>query len=115
MNIQQGIHWPRSEPVFRTDDHDSREPVNEQIPKDIATLIGQWYFYISHHDKEIHLCRTRGDVELPFQAEIVKQGDLAISDDDLECAVLHQSGGTFDSGCYGISPLIERKLRILYE
>jgi len=67
------------------------------------------------HDDQIDLCRNQGNLALPSIPEVIKHGVLAVSDDDLEYAVRYQSGGTFEPGYYRISPLIERKLRILFE
>lgn len=115
MNIEQGIHWPRGEPGYRNDNQNFREELVEQSLSEQTKLIGQWYYYLHLHDRQIDLCRTRGKVGFSPLAEVVKPGELAISDDDLEYAVRHQSCGSFEAGYYGISPHIERKLRILFE
>lgn len=83
--------------------------------EDKSVLIGQWYYYLSVRSKTIELHRTQQKAGQPTLTEVVQTEHCAISDDDLEGAVNYWSGGTFEPGCYSISPLIERKLRILFE
>jgi hypothetical protein len=86
-----------------------------QVAEDKFVLIGQWYYYLYVHRKHIELHRTQEKIGQPSLTEVVKPHHFAISDEDLECAVNYWSCGTFEPGHYRISPLIERKLRILFE
>jgi hypothetical protein len=77
--------------------------------------IGQWYYYLHVHGNQIELHRTQQKTGQPSLTEVVKPDRFAISADDLDCAVNYWSCGSFEPGHYRISPLIERKLRILFE
>jgi hypothetical protein len=112
INVEKRLQWLRINP---RDFDDPLERLVDQANEEKWVLIGQWYYYLYVHDKHIDLCRTQGKIGQPSLTEVMKPVHLAISDDDLECAIHYGSGGTFDSGHYRISTLIERKLRILFE
>jgi hypothetical protein len=86
-----------------------------QESEDKFVLIGPWYYYLYVHGKNIELHRSQQKIGQPSFTEVVKPRYFAISDEDLECAVNYWSCGTSEPGHYRISPLIERKLRILFE
>jgi hypothetical protein len=86
-----------------------------QRADDPYVLIGQWYYYLHVHKKKIELHRTRQKAGQPTLTEVLKADRFAISADDLDCAVNYWACGSFEPGHYRISPLIERKLRILFE
>ncbi len=114
-NIGKKMQWLR----FKTGPSDGKtdffEKMIEQRSEDKWIPIGDWYYYLNVHGSEIHLCRTKGKRGLPSVTETMSPAHLAIADDDLECAVQYETCGTFEPGQYRISPLIERKLRILFE
>lgn len=115
INVEKRLHWLRINPKGNDEIDDPLERLVDQTEEEKWVSIGQWYYYLYVHDKQIDLCRTQGKIGQPSLFEVMKPVHLAISDDDLECAVNYGSCGTFDSGHYRISPLIERKLRILFE
>ncbi len=115
INLESRMHWLQIEPGNKDDTHAFFEKKVEQAAEMQGVWIGQWYYYLHLHDKQIDLCRNEGNRALSSLPEVMKPGQLAISDDDLECAVQYQSCGIFEPGYYRISPLIERKLRILFE
>ena len=114
-NIEKNMQWLRFNTGPPDETTDFFEKMIEQRSEDKWIPIGDWYYYLNLHGTEIHLCRTRGKMGLPSITETMSPAHLAISDDDLECAVQYESCGTFQPGQYRISPLIERKLRILFE
>ena len=115
VNVEKRLHWLRINPRGNDEIDDPLGRLVDQTEEEKWVSIGQWYYYLYVHDKQIDLCRTQGKIGQPSLNEVMKPVHLAISDDDLECAVNYGSCGTFDSGHYRISPLIERKLRILFE
>ena len=114
-NIEKKMHWLRIETGPPDGMNDFFEKMIERKSEDRWIPIGEWYYYLDLHGTEIDLCRTRGRMGSPSITETMSPAHLAISDDDLECAVQYGSSGTFETGQYRISPLIERKLRILFE
>lgn len=115
INTQSKMHWFLLKPGYSDDTPGVVEKVVEQAGEDIGVWIGQWYYYLYLHDTHIDLCRNQGKMGLSSPPEVIKHSLHAISDDDLEYAVQYESGGGFEPGYYRISPLIERKLRILFE
>jgi hypothetical protein len=115
INGENRLRWLRINSGVKDKIDDPLEMLVEQTEEEKWVSIGQWYYYLYVHNKQIDLCRTQGKIGQPSLTEVMKPVHLAISDDDLEYAVHYGSGGTFDSGHYRISPLIERKLRILFE
>jgi hypothetical protein len=115
LNVERKMHWLRLEPGGTEHVDDYFENLVEKAEEDTWVLIGQWYYYLHVYQSQIDLCRTQAKLGEPLLTEVMKPGYLAISDDDLECAVQYGSFGTFEPGHYRISPLIERKLRILFE
>jgi hypothetical protein len=115
VNVEKKLCWLGINPGVKDSIDDPFERLVDQTEEEKWVSIGQWYYYLYVHDKQIDLCRIQGKIGQPSLTEVMKPVHLAISDDDLECAVNYGSGGTFDSGHYRISPLIERKLRILFE
>lgn len=86
-----------------------------QRADDPYVLIGEWYYYLYVRGEQIELHRAQQKIGQPSLTEVVKPDRFAISADDLYCAVNYWACGSFESGHYRISPLIERKLRILFE
>lgn len=78
-------------------------------------LIGQWYYYLHTNGSTIDLYRTWLKPGQPALTEILDHDHHAISEDDLKYAVQYETCGVAERGYYRISPLIERKLRILFE
>lgn len=115
LNAERKMRWLRIEPGGIDYIDEFFNELIEEAAEDKWVLIGQWYYYIHLHNSRIDLCRTQGKLGEPLLTEVMKPGHLAISDDDLECAVQYESCGTFESGHYRISPIIERKLRIIFE
>lgn len=115
INLESRMHWLQIEPGYKDDTRAFFEKNVEEEAEMQGVWIGQWYYYLCLHHQQIDLCRNMGNRALSSPPEVMKPGQLAISDDDLECAVRYQSCGTFEPGYYRISPLIERKLRILFE
>jgi len=114
-NIERKMHWLRIEAGPPYDASDFFNKMDERKCEDRWIPIGDWYYYLDLHGTSIDLCRTKSKVGSPTLTETMSPAHLAISDDDLECAIQYQSCGTFEQGQYRISPLIERKLRILFE
>ena len=115
VSAEKKLRWLRINPGAKYKIDDPFERLVEESDDEMWVLIGQWYYSLYVHNKNIDLCRTQGKIGQPSLTEVMKHGHLGISDDDLEYAVNYESGGTFGSGRYRISPHIERKLRILFE
>ncbi|MDD1715434.1 MAG: hypothetical protein LUQ01_00395 [Methanolinea sp.] len=115
LNVGKRLFWLRIDPKVEDEIRDDLEKLVGQTEEEKYVLIGQWYYYLYAHGQQIDLCRVRGKVGQPSLTEVMKPGHFAISEEDLERAVNYWSCGTFESGHYRISPLIERKLRILFE
>lgn len=109
------MQWLRVEPGDQNQIDDFFDKMIERAAEEQWVLIGQWYYYLYVHGRQVDLCRTRGGKGQPSLTEIISPSQYGISDDDLECAVHYWTCGTYESGHYRISPLIERKLRILFE
>lgn len=109
------VQWAPVEQWDRDGTHSLLQPNDDQAREMNGVLIGQWYYYLWLHDQHIDLCRNQSVLRLSSFPEVVEHNQLAISDDDLLYAVQSQSNGTFEPGSYRISPVIERKLRILFE
>lgn len=114
-SMEKKMHWLRIETGPPDGPGDFFGKMIEQKSENRWIPIGEWYYYLYLHDTGIDLCRTRGKMGVPSITETMSPAHLAISDDDLECAVQYDSCGKFLPGQYRISPLIERKLRILFE
>ncbi|HMZ30995.1 MAG TPA: hypothetical protein PLV88_01955 [Methanoregulaceae archaeon] len=91
---------------------DSRQIISQGNDEQ-RVLIGQWYYYLYSDGMRIDLCRTEPGE--PVFTEVMDPAYHAISYDDLEYAVQLETCGFPEPGYYRISPLIERKLRILFE
>lgn len=89
--------------------------VSGQRADDPYVMIGEWFYYLQVRGEQIELHRTQQKTGQPSLTEVVKPDRFAISADDLDCAVNYWSCGSFEPGHYRISPLIERKLRILFK
>lgn len=114
-NVEKKMHWLRIGSVPDDRNYDFFEKMIERASEDRWVMIGEWYYYLHLHGRDVDLCRTRGKMGTPSITEVLNPSHLAIADDDLECAVQYESCGKFEPGQYRISPLIERKLRILFE
>ncbi|NTV00341.1 MAG: hypothetical protein HGA55_04360 [Methanoregulaceae archaeon] len=90
------------------------EPIGQRADNPYVS-IGDWDYYLHVWGEQIELHRIQQKAGQPSLMEVVKPERFAISADDLDCAVNYWSCGSFESGHYRISPLIERKLRILFE
>lgn len=115
IHIEKRPQWLRIKPGGHEEIDRFSQNMVGQAAEDAWVLIGQWYYYLFSHDTCIDLCRTKEKVGQPSLTEVMKPGELAISDDDLECAVHYETSGFTEPGTYRISSLIERKLRILFE
>ena len=113
--MERTMQWLRFQAGNNNEIDEFFEKFIEQAGEEKWVLIGQWYYYLHVHDAHIDLCRTQGKMGQPSLTEVIKPSELAISDEDLECAVHYWTCGSFEPGNYRISPLIERKLRILFE
>ncbi|HOT03869.1 MAG TPA: hypothetical protein PK069_06805 [Methanolinea sp.] len=114
-NIERKMHWLRIDTGPPDGPGDLFERMDERKCQENWIPIGDWYYFLELHGTAIDLCRTKTKVGSPSITETMSPAHLAISDDDLECAVQYESCGTFEQGQYRVSPLIERKLRILFE
>jgi hypothetical protein len=119
VNMEKRMHWLRvgqgTEHPIENEIGNSLRGMVEQAEEEKYVLIGEWYYYLYAHGQQTDLCRTRGRIGEPSLTEVIKPGPYAISEEDVERAVNYWSCGSFESGHYRISPLIERKLRILFE
>jgi hypothetical protein len=115
LPLEEKMHWLdiRSEGDDEIDRYLARPDEPGTVEKYV--LIGRWYYYLSVHGDTIELHRTLGKIGQPSVTQVVNADELAISNHDLECAVNWWSCGMSEPGHYRISPLIERKLRILFE
>jgi hypothetical protein len=113
--MEKRMYWLKIGSELNDEIHNCMERQNELGAEEKYVLIGQWYYYLSVHGNRIELHRKLEKIGQPSITEVVKPDHLAISNQDLECAVNWWSCGTFEPGHYRISPLIERKLRILFE
>ncbi|MDH7511045.1 MAG: hypothetical protein QHH04_08410 [Methanolinea sp.] len=115
INIERRMQWLRIGSGGWDQVNDLLDDITGQAAEEQWVLIGQWYYFLFVHDKQIDLCRTEVRKGQPSLTEVISPAQYAISDDDLECAVRYWTCGTYEPGVYRISPLIERKLRILFE
>ncbi len=118
LHIEKKMNWLRIESDVNNeiDRLDRLTEHRGQEAEDTFVMIGQWDYYLyAVHGKHIELHRTQRRFGQPTLTEVVTPGHYAISDEDLACAVRYWTGGTYQPGCYRISPLIERKLRIHFE
>jgi hypothetical protein len=109
------MQWLRIESGDPNQIYEYPDKIGEQSAEDNGVLIGQWYYFLYVHGRQIDLCRTRIRKGLPSLTEVISPGQYAISDDDLDYAVQYWTSGTYEPGIYPISSLIERKLRIVFE
>jgi len=109
------MQWLRIESGDPDHLYDSLDIMTEKAAEEQWVLIGEWFYFLFVHGGQIDLCRTKVKKGYPSLTEVISPGQYAISDDDLECAVHYWTSGTYEPGVYRISPLIERKLRILFE
>jgi hypothetical protein len=114
-NVERRMRWLRIGPYDQDRVWGFFDEITGQAAEEQWVLIGQWYYFLYVHDGRIDLCRTSVRKGQPALTEVISPGQYAISDDDLECAVHYWTCGTYEPGVYRISPLIERKLRILFE
>lgn len=114
-NMERRMQWLRIGPGVQDQVYDFFNGITGQAAEEQWVLIGRWYYFLHVHDRQIDLCRTRVKRGQPSLTEVISPAQHAISDDDLECAVHYWTCGTYEPGVYRISPLIERKLRILFE
>jgi len=91
------------------------EQIVSPAAEEQGVLIGRWYYFLYTNGTRINLCRMQQIPGFPVLTEVMDPRHLAISDDDLECAVQFETCGFTEPGLYHISPLIEGKLRILFE
>jgi hypothetical protein len=98
---------------------DESEPeydlILEQLQNYRKCLIGSSYYYIRASDKSCSLCRIVPGGGKVFFHEVVDHGQHGISDEDIEESVKMDTGAFTLPGHYHISPLIEKKLRALYD
>jgi hypothetical protein len=98
---------------------DASEPpyprILEQVQEYEHSLIGSSYFYIRAFRDRFDLCRIVYGGGNIFFHELVDYENHGISDDDMEVSVREDLEFSTLPGFYPISPVIEQKLRILYE
>ncbi len=118
LHLSKRMEWLKIGADVNQDTDIDREKVFEQSGQradDPFVLIGEWYYYLHVRGEQIELHRTQQKTGQPSLTEVVKPDRFAISADDLDCAVNYWACGSAEPGHYRISPLIERKLRILFE
>jgi len=98
---------------------DGSEPEYERILEQLQnyqnSLIGSSYYYVRADEENCSLCRiVHGGGKIYFH-ELVDHRKHGISDEDLEESVRQDTGSFSLSGYYPVSPLIEQKLRVLYD
>jgi hypothetical protein len=98
---------------------DASEPDYEQILEQLQdyrnSLIGSSYYYVRSDADNCSLCRiVHGGGRIFFHEQVDHQKH-GISDEDIEEAVILDNDSLSLPGYYPISPLIEQKLRILYD
>lgn len=98
---------------------DTSEPpylrILEEVPRFDHCLIGSSYYYIRAYRDRFDLCRIIYGGGSIFFHELVSCGEHGISDEDLEIAAHEDAEFEELPGFYPVSPLIEQKLRILYD
>jgi hypothetical protein len=98
---------------------DASEPEYEQILEQLQDyrncLIGSSYYYVRSGDDHCCLCRIVPGGGRIFFHELVDHQKHGISDEDIEDAVRQDNDSFSFPGYFPISPLIEQKLRILYD
>lgn len=98
---------------------DRSEPRYEQILGELEdqrrAQIGRAYYYIKYDQEWCALCKiTPGGGKIFFH-EIVEHTKYGISEDDIEESVKLDTGIFSLPGHYQISPVIENKLRALFD
>lgn len=91
------------------------ELILEQLQDYHKSLIGSSYYYIRSVDERCHLCRIVHGGGKVFFHELVDHNKHGISDEDIEEAVNNDTGTFTMPGLHPLSPLVEQKLRILYD
>jgi hypothetical protein len=107
------------EPLPRYTMPDGSEPeydlILDELYNDRRSLIGASYFYIKSDDLGCSLCRIiPGGGKIYFH-EVVDHRHHGISDEDIELSARMCPGTYALPGHYPISPIIEKKLRVLLE
>jgi len=91
------------------------ELILEQLENYRNCMIGSSHFYIRADEKCHCLCRLVHGGGRIFFHEQVDHRNHGISDEDLKDSVRRDSGSFTLPGYYIISPLVEQKLRVLYD
>jgi hypothetical protein len=89
------------------------EEILEQLHDYHRSLIGSSYYYIRAENERKSLCRIVPGAGKIFFHEIVNHEQHGISEEDLEAAVIQNTGSFSMAGYYPISSHIETKLRVL--
>jgi hypothetical protein len=91
------------------------DQIMEQVQEYNHCLIGSSYFYIRAYKDQFDLCRIVYGGGSIFFHELVDYQKHSISDEDMEESAREDCEFSTLPGYYPISPLIEQKLRILYD
>jgi len=107
------------EPVPRYVNPDHSAPdydaIIEQLQSCRSSQIGASYYYIRADENICALCRIIPGGGKVFFHEIVNHEQLGISKDEIQESVKQDPGLFTLPGHYTVSPLIETKLRVLYD
>lgn len=77
--------------------------------------IGGFCYFVLILENSAYLCRIFDSEDVTVDPEILDHEEYGISLDDLMAAVLHDAGEYLVTGPHPISPLIEMKLRAIYD
>jgi len=91
------------------------EAILEQIQNYRKSQIGSSFYYIRAGEESILLCRIIPGGGKIFFHEVVDHEKHGISDEDITEAIKGDPGTFTLPGHHHISPLIEKKLRVLLE
>ncbi len=104
-------------PHYAMPDHS--EPPYEKILDEMQEQdmfpIGSSYFYLRSYRDRFELCRILYGGGKIFFHEIVGHEKLGISDEDMELSARAEREFAGLSGHFSVSPLIENKLRLIYD
>jgi hypothetical protein len=107
------------EPLPRYIMPDYSEPeyaaILEQLEHYQNSLVGRSYYYIRSNENCSTLCRIVPGGKNVFFHEIVNHQQHGISDEDIEEAIMRDTGEFTLPGHYPVSAHIEKKLRSLLE
>ena len=98
---------------------DASEPeyplILEQLQDYRKSQIGSSYYYIRAGEECNYLCRIVHGGGRIFFHEVVDHEKHGISDDEIDESVKMDTGTFTLRGLFPLSPLIEQKLRVLYD